>query len=65
MGDMMRAMWEDEQRRARMTPLERAAEAVETQECEVRLVKSRLKNEVRKLHAKRAELARLRREGAK
>ena len=65
MGDSAREYYYDEQERARMTPLERAVYEVERQERTVRWEKERLKDAVRKLHAKRADVARLRREGSR
>ena len=65
MGDMMREIWEDEQRRRRLTPLARAVEEVETQRYRVTLAKDRLRDELRGLQQRRAEVARLRKAGAK
>lgn len=65
MGDIMREIYEDEQRRERMTPLERAADAVERQERRVNWLKQDWRREARVLREKRAELARLRKDGAR
>jgi hypothetical protein len=62
MGDIMREIHDDDVRRSRLSPLERAREDLSAHDWRVRMAKTELRNAVTARATHRATIARLKKE---